>query len=254
MNFSSRALWVTSLNKYLGCSGFYYWHWRGLFYPQELPTERWLEYYAEHFNALEINSSFYHWPRESTLKSWVKKTPSEFKLVLKANREITHVKRFKNAEHELERFYNLASTLQEKLAGVLFQLPPSIHKDLGFLKSMLSQLNQEYKNFIEFRHKSWFCEEVYREMEKMHACFCSVSAPKSSGIPEEVVKTTDDVYVRFHGAEQWYKHEYSDKELNSWAMEIKRVRPKTVYAFFNNDFNASAPRNCLKLKKLLNGD
>lgn len=241
------------LNKYLGCSGFYYWHWRKLFYPEGLPTSKWLEYYAERFNALEINSSFYHWPRESTLKNWLKKTPSEFKLVLKANREITHLKRFKNTKQAVEKFYELVHILEDKLAGILFQLPPSIHKDMGFLNLMLSQLNQEYNNFIEFRHKSWFCEEVYREMKKMHACLCSVSAPKRLGIPEEVIKTTSDVYIRFHGAEQWYRYDYSEQELQSWADKIKKAKPRTLYAFFNNDFNASAPRNCLKFKELLGG-
>jgi len=245
---------VIFLDKYLGCSGFYYWHWRKLFYPAELPTNKWLEYYAKHFNALEINASFYRWPRESTLRNWVRKTPESFKLVLKANREITHLKRFRDTEQAVQRFYKLAGVLEDKLAGILFQLPPSIHKDMGFLHSMLSQLNPEYKNFIEFRHKSWFCEEVYKEMGKKNACFCSVSAPKRLGIPEEVIKTTSDVYVRFHGVERWYRYDYSEHELQSWAKKIKDAKPKTVYAFFNNDFNASAPRNCLKLKELLAGD
>jgi len=242
---------VILLDKYLGCSGFYYWHWRGLFYPEDLPTSKWLEFYAEHFNALEINSSFYHWPKESTLKNWAKKTPENFKLVLKANREITHIKRFKDTEQAVGKFYTLAELLGEKLAGILFQLPPSIHKSNEFFKRMQGQLNTEYKNFIEFRHKSWFCKEIYDKMKKAKLCFVSVSAPKRLGIPESVIKTSKDAYIRFHGTEQWYRHDYSEQELQSWAEKIKKAKPKAVYAFFNNDFNASAPKNCLKLKELL---
>lgn len=239
------------MNKYLGCSGFYYWHWRGRFYPEGLPASEWLKYYAKHFNAIEINSSFYRWPRESTLKRWIRETPEGFRIVMKANREITHLKRFRNVEGELKRLYKLADVLRNKLAGILFQLPPSIHKDIEFLRNMLSQLDPSYKNIIEFRHKSWFCKRIYKLMENKHVCFCSVSAPKRLGIPEEVIKTTSEIYIRFHGVERWYRYDYSEEELALWAKKIMDAKPKAVYAFFNNDFDANAPANCLKLKELL---
>ena len=113
-----------------GCSGFFYNHWKGLFYPEKLPKNKWLQYYAEHFNTVEINNTFYRYPTEKLLKGWYEKTPENFRFTLKANRAITHTHKFNNTQDLTTRFYERSTNLKEKLLCVLFQLPPFVHKNL----------------------------------------------------------------------------------------------------------------------------
>jgi uncharacterized protein YecE (DUF72 family) len=126
---------------FLGCSGYHYNHWKKIFYPEKLSKTKWLQYYAKYFNTVEINNTFYQFPRESTLKGWYDRTPEHFKFILKANRSITHTRKFHNTEKLTERFYKLADVLHEKLACILFQLPPFIHKNLELLEKIASQID-----------------------------------------------------------------------------------------------------------------
>jgi uncharacterized protein YecE (DUF72 family) len=233
---------------FLGCSGFYYNHWRGRFYPEALAKPKWLQYYSEHFNTLEANSTFYRYPTAKMLKDWYQKTPKNFRFTLKANRAITHSRKFHNTEELTANFYQLAHLLQEKLLCVLFQLPLVVHKNMELLQTIAGQLDSSVLNALEFRHESWWSPEVYDFMDKASLVFCSVSA---SGLPERVVKTGSSVYVRFHGKNGWYMHNYPHEELAAWAQKIKRLNASQVLCYFNNDFNANAARNCLTLKKLL---
>jgi uncharacterized protein YecE (DUF72 family) len=233
---------------FLGCSGFYYNHWRGRFYPQELAKPKWLQYYAEHFSTVEANSTFYRYPTEKMLKGWYQRTPKSFRFTLKANRAITHTRKFHNTEQLTANFYKLAHLLQEKLLCVLFQLPPMVHKNMELLQTIAGQLDPSVLNALEFRHESWWNREVYDFMGKHGLVFCNVSV---SGLPETVVKTGSAVYVRFHGKDGLYQHSYPDDELAAWAQKIKQQNAKRVLCYFNNDFNANAIRNCLTLKKLL---
>ncbi|MGD6852469.1 MAG: DUF72 domain-containing protein [Candidatus Bathyarchaeia archaeon] len=233
---------------FLGCSGFYYNHWKGKFYPAELSKTRWLQYYAQHFNTLEVNNTFYRYPTEKLLKNWYTKTPSDFRFTLKANRIITHLHKFRQTEQYTQNFYQLARLLEEKLLCVLFQLPPMVHKDMALLEAIAVQMDSSVMNALEFRHRSWWDREVYDFLDGHGLVFCSVSA---SDLTEELIETGGAVYVRFHGKDCWYRHNYPDDQLAAWAQKIKQQNPKRVLCYFNNDYNANAPKNCLTLKKLL---
>ncbi|MEM2932981.1 MAG: DUF72 domain-containing protein [Candidatus Pacearchaeota archaeon] len=243
------------MQNYVGTSGYVYWHWQGLFYPSNLPSSKWFDFYAKHFNTVEINMSFYRWPKESTIKSWFyrakkieKETGRPFVYTIKANRLITHIKKLANVKKILNDFYQLIDKVKPYLGCVLFQLPPSLKYDENRLKNFVNILNENYRNVIEFRHTSWWKEKTYKILED-NATFCIVSAP---GLPEDFIKTTDIIYVRFHGKKLWYGSNYSDVELKEWAKKIKQAKAKEVYCYFNNDFNAYAVYNAIKLKKLLN--
>jgi uncharacterized protein YecE (DUF72 family) len=235
---------------FLGCSGFYYNHWKGIFYPQALPKTKWLQYYTQIFNTLEVNNTFYRFPSERLLLGWYQKTPADFRFTLKANRTITHTRKFHNTQQLTANFYQLAHLLREKLLCVLFQLPPFVHKSMELLQQIAEQVDPNVINVVEFRHESWWDREVYDFMVEKGLVFCAVSA---SGLPQTLVKTASQIYVRFHGKNSWYKHFYPDEELKEWAEKIKHQNARQVFCYFNNDFNANAPKNCLTLKKLLNG-
>ncbi len=233
---------------FLGCSGFYYNHWRGAFYPQTLAKTKWLDYYAQFFNTLEVNNTFYRFPSEKLLVNWYKKTPENFRFTLKANRAITHTRKFHNTEQLTTTFYRLTRLLREKLLCVLFQLPPVVHKSMALLQTIVNQQETSVMNVLEFRHESWWDSEVYDFMNKHGLIFCSVSA---SELPERLIKTGSAVYVRFHGKDGRYMHNYSDRELQDWAEKIKQKNAPKVLCYFNNDFNANATRNCVTIKKML---
>lgn len=233
---------------YLGCSGFYYNHWKSLFYPDKLTKTKWLRYFSQNFNTLEANSTFYRFPKESMLKKWLLETPDNFRFTLKANRLITHTRKFNETQDYTTRFYKAAKILGNKLSCVLFQLPPFLHKNMDLIEKIASQIDPSVTNVLEFRHKSWWDNEVYSFMKKNGLVFCSVSA---SELPENLVETADTVYIRFHGKNGWYMHFYPDKELEEWAKKIKKTNASTVYCYFNNDYNAYAVKNCQTLKSLL---
>lgn len=231
---------------FVGTSGWSYDHWVDKFYPEGLERNKWLEFYSENFNTVEINMSFYRFPFKNMVKGWVNKTPEGFLFFLKANRQITHVRKLKNISQLVKKFDKLAVLLGEKLGGVLYQLPPSLHFDLEKLEKFLSIL-PERRNVIEFRHTSWFCNETIKLLNKYKIIFCVVSAPK---LPEMVKKSTNEIYVRFHGRE-WYRYDYTKKELKNWAQQIKRLKPKNTFIYFNNDFNAYAVKNAKTMKCLI---
>jgi uncharacterized protein YecE (DUF72 family) len=234
----------------LGCSGFYYNHWRGLFYPEDLAKTRWLKFYSSRFGTVEVNSTFYRFPTTQLLQGWYDKTPPNFKFTLKANRQITHTHKFNNTQQATTRFYKAAKILKEKLACVLFQLPPTVHKNVDLLETIAGQMDRDggVLNVLEFRHESWWSRDVYDLMRQKGLVFCSVS---TVGLPSDLVETAGVVYVRFHGVNGWYLGDYSDAELQAWAQKIQKANAEKVYCYFNNDVNAYAPKNCQTLKHLL---
>jgi uncharacterized protein YecE (DUF72 family) len=234
------------MGHYIGCSGWYYWHWRDLFY-KGIKQSKWFEHYASKFGTVELNSTFYHFPRESTARGWYRKAPRDFVYTLKVNRAITHMKKFSGTKALVKNFYNVADLLSEKLGCLLFQLPPSMHYNEGKLTEILSQLDGKKKNVIEFRHPSWWRPEVYKELKKSNVIFCIVSAP---GLPGDFVRSAGDIYVRFHGRE-WYRCDYSEEELKEYAKKIEKMRADNVFCYFNNDFNAYAVKNSMQLRLLL---
>jgi uncharacterized protein YecE (DUF72 family) len=234
---------------HIGCSGWFYWKWRGLFYPEALQTDEWFPYYAKHFRTVEINASFYSWPTEASVKAWLRAAGKRrFIYTVKVCELITHVKRFKGTKELVKDFGLVADILGAKMGCFLFQLPPSYHYTSARLRSILSQLDHSRRNVVEFRHVSWWNEDVFRAFRKTGTVFCSCSAPR---LPDTLVKTADDIYLRFHGTKRWYRHDYSKEELLSWAARIKASGAKTSWIYFNNDFGAYATKNARELRRLL---
>jgi uncharacterized protein YecE (DUF72 family) len=233
---------------HLGTSGWSYPGWKGLFYPPELPSSEWLSFYAGHFPTVEINMTFYRFPKPETLRGWLEKTPAHFRFTLKANRQITHLKKLRNVTSEVRYFTLLAGSLREKVGCLLFQLPPSISRDPDLLEEFLSTLSPEFKNVIEFRHDSWYDDSVTERLRAHRVTFCTVSSGQVPGTPLE---TSPVAYFRFHGLTGGYRYNYSDEEITRWAETIKGTKAEECYIYFNNDYRAYAVSNCQTLARLL---
>jgi len=234
----------------IGTSGWHYEDWSGLFYPPALPKSKWFEFYSRHFDTVEINNTFYQLPKEQTFKNWRKKAPKNFLFTVKANRFITHIKRLKDPQEPLERFFDRANLLREHLGPVLYQLPPSFHKDLDRLKAFLQALPKKRIVVFEFRHESWFCEDTYDLLKKFNAAFCIHDLVS---IPTPRVITSGIIYIRFHGPTGKYEGNYSKSTLRGWAKWIKdNIKgKKALFAYFNNDYHAYAINNAKTLKEQL---
>lgn len=234
---------------FIGCSGFHYKDWKGKFYPEDVPQRKWLEYYADRFDSVEINNSFYRMPKEETVKKWYERVPEHFTFTLKGSRYITHIKKLKDVSESVERFYHLSDLLKEKLGCVLWQMPPNLHLNLEKLRSFCSLLKPEYRNVIEFRHNSWYTNEVYDILREYHVGFCIISAPND--LREDAITTADFAYIRFHGKEEWYNYKYSQVEMERWSETIQRLEAKQIFIYFNNDWNANAIADGQVLRELL---
>ncbi|NOZ64770.1 MAG: DUF72 domain-containing protein [Caldiserica bacterium] len=238
----------------IGTSGYSYSHWKDVFYPATLPASRWLEYYGKFFDTVELNVTFYRQVKKEVFASWYKRTPDNFLFALKGPRVITHLKRLKDCEDSLKIFFENALPLKEKMGVVLWQLPPSLEKDIILLEEFCRTLKEEdygrYLHAFEFRHNSWFREKTYEVLKKFSAALCIAHSRRW---PLEEVVTADFVYLRFHGGTVLYGSEYSDKELGIWAKKIRNWigGQKKVFAYFNNDYQGFAVKNALRLKEIL---
>jgi uncharacterized protein YecE (DUF72 family) len=230
-------------------SGWVYDDWWGRFYPQNIKPEERLEYYSKYFNIVEINSSFYHLPRQKTFKNWSLKTHSQFYFSAKLSRYITQIKKLNDSKEPLELFLSQSKGLGKKLQVILVQLPPNFRKDLKRLGEFLKLLPKERRFAFEFRHVTWLDREVYDLLRKYKAGFV---IQDSSRWPRAEVVTADFVYLRLHGR-VLYSSNYPEAELKKWAEKIKNWFSEglDVYGFFNNDTNALAVKNALSLKNLV---
>lgn len=234
---------------HVGCSGWFYWRWRGIFYPEDLPTSKWFSHYAGKFRTVELNAPFYSWPTVANVESWRKQAgKKKFIYTVKVCELITHVRKFAGTKELVKDFSYVADLLGPAMGCFLFQLPPSFRYTPARLKAIISQLDPTYRNVVEFRHKSWWNETVYDAFSKAGIIFCSCSGPR---LPDELVRTGDDVYLRFHGTKKWYRHDYTREELAVWADRIKRSGAKRVWVYFNNDNNGYAIKNARMLLRLL---
>jgi uncharacterized protein YecE (DUF72 family) len=233
----------------IGCSGWFYWHWRGDFYPVGMPTKGWFDYYARHFKTVELNAPFYAWPTVATVQSWKRQAGrKQFVYTVKVCDLITHVNRFQGTKQLIADFSFIADMLGSMMGCFLFQLPPSFHYTPARLRAILRQLDHGRRNVVEFRHASWWNETVLDAFRNTGTIFCSCSGPR---LPDGLIKTSKDIYVRFHGTRQWYRHDYSKDELTMWANRIGDSGAERVWAYFNNDRNAYAIRNAKALLRLL---
>lgn len=235
---------------YIGCSGWYYWHWKGKLYPTDTPSNQWFQIYQANFQTVELNAPFYSWPTIAAVKTWLRQAKRSFVYTIKVCELITHVKRFQDTADLIEDFGYIADLLGPQMGCFLFQLPPSVRYEPEMLQLILSQLDTRSRNVVEFRHKSWWNDDVFAAFKAAGAIFCSCSGPR---LPDELVRTADDVYVRFHGIKQWYRHDYSDAELLVWANRVRKSGAKTTWIYFNNDRDGHAIKNAKRLAQLLEG-
>jgi uncharacterized protein YecE (DUF72 family) len=233
------------LEVHIGCSGWFYWDWRGAFYGADLPTNKWFARYARAFKTVELNAPFYSWPTVGTVQGWRRQIgKSCFIYTVKASELITHVKQFSGTKTLVRDFGHVADLLGPSMGCLLFQLPPSFHYSAARLSRIVAQLDPRRRNVVEFRHRSWWNEKVYDAFRTAGIIFCSCSGPK---LPDELVRTSDDLYIRFHGIKQWYRYDYTAEELAIWAQRIRASKAKRVWAYFNNDRNGYAIRNAREL-------
>lgn len=233
---------------HIGCSGWYYWHWKGHFYPEDASSSQWFSIYAREFGTVELNAPFYSWPTIATVKTWLRQSQGNFIYTVKVSELITHVKRFENTDTLVKDFGYIADLLGVQMGCFLFQLPPSVRYSSEMLHVILAQLDPRHRNVVEFRHKSWWNDDAINAFRVARAIFCSCSGPR---LPDDLVKTADDVYIRFHGVKQWYQHDYTDAELDVWVQRIHRSGAKSVWAYFNNDRDGNAIKNAKRLAALL---
>jgi uncharacterized protein YecE (DUF72 family) len=233
----------------IGCSGWNYKHWRGIYYPEKMPAKDWFKYYSQTFDTVEINNTFYRLPPASTFQSWESKAPDNFLYAVKANRYITHMIKLKNADESLERFLEVSLLLKDHLGPLLFQLPPSFKYQRERFESFLNLLPSNVLSVFEFRNQSWMNDEVYQLLDSKGAAFCIHDKP---GLQIPKLVTGRAVYVRFHGADRNYSGNYSDEELVEWWdwMQDQATNGKDLYVYFNNDIGGYAINNAKKLKEI----
>jgi uncharacterized protein YecE (DUF72 family) len=236
----------------IGTSGWAYKHWKGILYREDASQEDLLPAYAESFQTVEINNTFYRLPDEGTIAGWRCRAPDGFVFAVKANRYITHMKKLMEPEEPVERMMDRVAGLGNKLGPILFQLPPGWHVNAKRLASFADVLPQDHRYAFEFRHESWYADPVYDVLEQSGGAFC-IHDHRDAPSPRRV--TADFVYVRFHGRQGSYEGKYSSTDLSGWADTIAGWRDEglSVYCYFNNDFRGHAVENARELIALLAG-
>lgn len=235
---------------YIGTSGWSYSSFRGVLYPEGLKSKDWLMFYAERFNTVEINATFYRTPRKSTFEKWYAETPKDFVFSVKAHKSITHVKRLKDVDEELKTFFKSIEPLKEKGRVILFQLPPSLTFSKEVLEEFLAKLPSGYKHVVEIRNKSFHNEEFFELLRKRGVCLCF--SDFGGRYPSWVeVMTANFLYIRMHGRERVYFSNYTEEELKELSQTIKRFNAEEVYVYFDNTGLGYAVPNALRLREIL---
>lgn len=236
---------------HVGCSGWNYDSWRGELYPHGCSPRHWLERYAERFDTVEVNATFYRLIRREAVAHWVQQTPAEFLFAVKASRYLTHVKRLSDVKEGIARFYERIEPLIEakRLGVVLWQLPESFRRDEQRLAHALSELPSG-RHAFEFRHASWFAPQVYALLRQHDAGLVIADHPERPFQTYEV--TAPWSYVRLHYGKRGRRGNYSEREIEQWANRLHEWRGKReLFVYFNNDWEAFAPRDAIALSKRL---
>lgn len=235
---------------YIGCSGFHYKHWKEKFYPPGMPAKDWFGYYSSFFDTLELNVSHYRFPTGKMLDEWYLKSKPGFRFAVKVYKGITHYKKLHDCKAMVNDFYGIVGDhLKEKAACILFQFPESFRFNDTNMSRILDNLDPRFQNVVEFRHESWWNEEVFSIFSKNDIVFCGVSHPD---LPSQIVTTSATIYHRMHGSPRLYSTNYSREKLISTRDAIKKCESiKHAFIYFNNDFNAYAVKNALKMKDLI---
>jgi uncharacterized protein YecE (DUF72 family) len=232
----------------IGTSGWIYNHWRERFYPQDLRPNHWFAYYAQHFDTVEINNTFYRLPSETAFDAWREQAPGGFVYAVKASRFLTHMKKLKDPEEPIERILGRARRLGPTLGPVLYQLPRGWKCNVNRLAHFFAALPRDLTHVMEYRRPDWLCDEVYELMRSYRIGLCIHDL-----LPQHPrIATSNVVYIRFHGAGQKYGGSYSSAQLRRWADWIRRqaLLGRKVFAYFNNDAEAHAVKNAQTLRKM----
>ncbi len=276
---------------YIGTSGWQYYHWKGKFYPGNLFSKDFLKFYSKYFNTVEVNTTFYHFTKKSTFEKWLTQINADytdltqtiqknisaksasssaksalFLFSVKLHRLFIHFRKLKLNKDDkriLKETIESYKVLGKNLGPILIQIPPSLKKDLRILEKFLKNFKSRrltristrmnvdkipLKLAIEFRHKSWLDKETYNFLKKKNVAFVISDSPRW---PTDIVKTADFVYMRFHGKPHLFASKYEKEELQRYAKEIKKLKPKTLFAYFNNDADGYAVEDVLEFKKFL---
>jgi len=222
------------MNLYVGTSGFSYKEWKGSFYPEKLPAREMLHYYGERFRTVEINNSFYRMPEASLLESWAGDVRADFRFVLKASQRITHRKRLKDAGDALSELLEVAGALKKRLGPLLFQLPPNLKKDVPRLRAFLALLPSRRRATFEFRHPSWFDDEVFELLREHHAALCIAEAEDDLEVP--FVATADWGYLRLR------RLDYNTAKLKKWVKRVRQSDWRDAFVFFKHEDEGKGPQ------------
>ena len=228
----------------VGTSGYNYPEWKGSFYPTDMKPARMLPYYAERFSTVEINATFYRMPTPATVEGWAKAVPESFVFVLKAPQRITHFARLRNVDDSVRFFCDTARTLQARLGPLFFQLPPSFKKDVARLGDVLGQLPPNLRAAFEFRHASWFDDDVYERLRGRNAALC-IADNEDGHTP--AVATADWGYLRLRAVE------YTDAQLAEWLATMGRIGAgwRDAFVFFKHEEAGTGPALARRLETLL---
>jgi uncharacterized protein YecE (DUF72 family) len=219
---------------YVGTSGFAYKEWKGSFYPEDLPQKRMLNYYGQRFRTVEINNTFYRMPTVSLLEGWAGEVPDDFRFVLKASQRITHHRRLVDADEDVGYLLDVAAALKQRLGALLFQLPPNLKKDAPRLDAFLALLPPQFRAAFEFRHPSWFDDEVFALLRDHQAALCIAEAEGDLEVP--VVATADWGYLRLR------RPDYGDAELKAWAKRVRSQDWQDAFVFFKHEEAGRGPQ------------
>ncbi|MEW6440668.1 MAG: DUF72 domain-containing protein [bacterium] len=230
------------MNLYVGTSGYCYKEWRGTFYPEDLSEKRMLHYYGDRFRTVEINNTFYRMPKAQVLEAWAGEVPGDFKFVLKAPQRITHIQRLRDADDAVSYLVDVAGTLKERLGPLLFQLPPSLKKDVPRLREFLAFLPPHRRAAFEFRHPSWFDEEVFEALHDHRVALC-------------IAETEDDLEVPFVATGDWgylrlRRPDYGDPELKTWVERVLQQDWRDAFVFFKHEDEGKAPQMARRFLEL----
>jgi uncharacterized protein YecE (DUF72 family) len=230
------------MDLYAGTSGYSYKEWKGAFYPKDLPHKQMLRFYGERFRTVEINNTFYGMPRASVLLGWAGEVPADFRFVLKAPQRITHRQRLKDAGDSLSQMLEVAEALKKRLGPLLFQLPPNLKKDVPRLRAFLALLPRRRRAAFEFRHPSWFDEEVFGLLRRHRAALCVADADDGLKVP--FVATADWGYLRLR------RPDYGDAELKTWAKQVRAQDWRDAFVFFKHEDAGKGPRMAKRFLEL----
>lgn len=236
----------------IGTSGWGYPDFSERFYPKELGKTRQLAYYADFFPSVEINTTFYHLPKQSSVEHWFAQVPPNFIFSVKASRFITHLKNLQSPEETLPKFYDRISYLGEKCGLILYQFPPNWGLNLTRLNHFIPYLSEDYRHTIEFRNKTWLTDDVYALLKKRNIAFCIYDI---NFYQSPILTTADFVYIRLHGPGQPYRDPYDLKHLCFWRDQIRHwvAEGKDVYCYFDNTNRGHAWENAQILLSMVQG-